>query len=104
MGTRTIERTRGPDSNDVSVKLKASYRGGLTPDPQHHFPHLDRQIFNGDTSPNVVATMKGFVQNYNEQRLACVHPPANAEGRGGMPGRVTCTRPYLLPNCGGLAC
>ena len=41
----------GPNGEAIGVKLKAAYRGQLTPDPEHHFPHVDQQIFNGDTSP-----------------------------------------------------
>lgn len=63
----------GPDGRDVPVRLKAKYRGQLTPDPEHHFPHVDRQIFNGDTSPNRVATMKGFVANYYDQMQDADH-------------------------------
>jgi len=57
----------GPNGEVIPVRLKATYRGQYTPDPEHHFPHVDRQIFDGDTSPNRVATMKGFVKNYYEQ-------------------------------------
>ncbi len=60
-----------PDANgqDVPVKLRAKYRGQLTPDPQHRFPHVDKQIFNGDTNTPRVATMTGFVNDYHSQTL-----------------------------------
>jgi phospholipase C len=63
----------GPNGEAIGVKLKAAYRGQLTPDPEHHFPHVDRQIFNGDTSPVRVATMQGFVRNYYEQQQDLDH-------------------------------
>ena len=56
-----------PLGRPVPVRLKAKYRGQLTPDPEHHFPQVDRQIFNGDVSPGRVPTMQGFVRNYYEQ-------------------------------------
>ena len=63
----------GPNGEQIGVQLKADYRGQLTPDPEHHFPHVDQQIFNGDTSPTRVATMKGFVRNYYSQRQDVNH-------------------------------
>jgi RNA-directed DNA polymerase len=36
-------------------------------------------------------------------RLARGHPPSTVAGRGGMPGRVICTRPYPLPCSGNWA-
>jgi phospholipase C len=63
----------GPNGEEIRVKLKASYRGQLTPDPQHHFPHVDQQIFNGDTSAGRRPTMKGFVRNYYTQRQDLDH-------------------------------
>ena len=63
----------GPNGEQIGVQLKADYRGQLTPDPEHHFPDVDQQIFNGDTSPTRVATMKGFVKNYYSQRQDVNH-------------------------------
>ena len=41
----------------------------LQPDPDHHFPAVDLQIFGGDPSPGRVANMQGFVKSYfNQQR------------------------------------
>jgi phospholipase C len=49
----------------VPVTADAAYRGQLTPDPDHAFVAVDKQIFNGD--PNRVANMKGFVRSYWDQ-------------------------------------
>jgi len=59
-----------PDSNGniVKVESKAAFQGQLDPDPDHHFPGVDFQIFAGDMSPTRVATMQGFVRNYFEQQ------------------------------------
>jgi len=58
-----------PDTAGAQVKPQplAEYQSQLDPDPDHHFPAVDLQIFNGD--PNRVANMQGFVKSYfNQQR------------------------------------
>src|SRR4051812_47860993 len=57
-----------PDGNQVPVQLKAKYRGQLTPDPEHHFPNVDEQIFNGLAGNPRIPNMQGFVRNYFRQR------------------------------------
>jgi phospholipase C len=61
----------GPNGEVVPVRLKASYRGQLTPDPEHHFVQVDKQIFNGD--PARVANMQGFVRSYYDQQQSLAH-------------------------------
>jgi phospholipase C len=57
--------------NPVPVLARAEYQSQLQPDPDHHFPAVDLQIFGGDTSPNRVPNMQGFVKSYfNQQRDA----------------------------------
>ena len=51
----------------------AQFQGQLDPDPDHHFPGVDLQIFNGDTTPGRVATMQGFVKSYFSQRKDVKH-------------------------------
>jgi len=58
-----------PDANGNPVKAQAlaEFQAQLQPDPDHHFPAVDLQIFGGD--PNRVANMQGFVKSYfNQQR------------------------------------
>jgi phospholipase C len=60
-----------PDTNGNPVKALplAEFQAQLQPDPDHHFPAVDLQIFGGDTSPNRAANMQGFVKSYfNQQR------------------------------------
>ena len=60
-----------PDTTGASVTPQplADFQGQLNPDPDHHFPAVDLQIFGGDTSPGRVANMQGFVKSYfNQQR------------------------------------
>lgn len=60
-----------PDTTGALVKPqpKAEFQSQLQPDPDHHFPAVDLQIYGGDTSQNRVANMQGFVKSYfNQQR------------------------------------
>lgn len=60
-----------PDTNGNAVNPQplAEFQAQLQPDPDHHFPAVDLQIFGGDTSANRVANMQGFVKSYfNQQR------------------------------------
>jgi phospholipase C len=69
-GTETNPDTTGAPA---AVQALAEFQGQLDPDPDHHFPGVDLQIFNGDTTPNRVATMKGFVKSYFDQRRSVQH-------------------------------
>lgn len=60
-----------PDTNGNPVPAQplAQFQAQLQPDPDHHFPAVDLQIFGGSTDPNRVANMQGFVKSYfNQQR------------------------------------
>jgi phospholipase C len=64
-----------PDTTGAPVKPQplAEFQGQLDPDPDHHFPAVDLQIFGGDTSPNRVPNMQGFVKSYFNQRRDVNH-------------------------------
>jgi phospholipase C len=51
----------------------ADFQGQLDPDPDHHFPAVDLQIFGPDPNPARVPTMKGFVKSYFNQRRDTAH-------------------------------
>jgi len=60
-----------PDTSGAQVKVQplAKFQGQLDPDPDHHFPAVDLQIFDGNNSSPRVPTMQGFVKSYfNQQR------------------------------------
>jgi phospholipase C len=60
-----------PDTTGAIVKPQAlaEFQAQLQPDPDHHFPAVDLQIFGGDTSVNRAPNMQGFVKSYfNQQR------------------------------------
>jgi len=56
-----------PDSTGAPVNVQplAEFQGQLDPDPDHHFPAVDLQIFN-NSNPRV-ANMQGFVKSYFNQ-------------------------------------
>lgn len=62
-----------PDTNGnpVNPQPLAEFQGQLDPDPDHHFPAVDLQIFNRD--PNRVPNMQGFVNSYFNQRQDVAH-------------------------------
>jgi phospholipase C len=64
-----------PDVNGTAVGVQplAQYQGQLDPDPNHHFPAVDFQLFAGDMTPNRVPTMQGFVRSYFEERRDVAH-------------------------------
>jgi phospholipase C len=58
-----------PDSNGNPVKVQgnAMFQSQLDPDPDHHFPGVDLQIFGQAPGPGRVANMQGFVKDYFTQ-------------------------------------
>ena len=64
-----------PDTQGNMVKPQplADFQGQLDPDPDHHFPAVDLQIFGGTTGAGRTPTMKGFVKSYFNQRQDLGH-------------------------------
>ncbi len=67
-----------PDSTGIPVTVapNAEYQSQLDPDPDHHFPAADLQIFGGVTTaqnPNRVPNMQGFVKSYFNQQHNITH-------------------------------
>jgi phospholipase C len=59
-----------PDTagNVIKVQPNAKFQSQLDPDPDHHFPGVDLQIFGGTPpGPGRVANMQGFVKDYFTQ-------------------------------------
>jgi len=71
-GTETNPDTT-PAQNPVPVKPLAEFQSQLQPDPDHHFPAVDLQIFGGNTGPGRVANMQGFVKSYFNQQKDVGH-------------------------------
>jgi phospholipase C len=59
-----------PDTTGASVNPQplAQFQGQLDPDPDHHFPAVDLQIFGGNTGAGRVANMQGFIKSYFNQQ------------------------------------
>lgn len=59
-----------PDTTGAQVKPQAlaEFQSQLNPDPDHHFPAVDLQIFGGNTAPDRQPNMQGFVKSYFNQR------------------------------------
>ena len=64
-GTETNPDTSGAN---IAVQPKADWLGQLDPDPDHHFPAVDLQIFGGQTGPQRQPNMQGFVHSYWDQQ------------------------------------
>jgi phospholipase C len=64
-----------PDTNGTVVQPqpKAQYQSQLQPDPDHHFPAVDLQIFGGNTSAGRQANMQGFVKSFFNQQQDVGH-------------------------------
>lgn len=67
-----------PDSTGepVVVSSTAEFQSQLDPDPDHHFPAVDLQIFGGVTTaqnPSRPANMQGFVKSYFNQQVNIRH-------------------------------
>jgi phospholipase C len=67
-----------PDSTGVPVTASptAEFQSQLDPDPDHHFPAADLQIFGGVTTaqdPNRKPNMQGFVKSYFNQQHNVAH-------------------------------
>ena len=64
-----------PDTTGALIKPQplAEFQGQLDPDPDHHFPAVDLQIFGGDTSLGRTPNMQGFVKSYFHQQGDVAH-------------------------------
>jgi phospholipase C len=64
-----------PDTTGALVQPQAlaAFQGQLDPDPDHHFPAVDLQIFGGNTSAGRVPNMQGFVKSYFNQQQDVGH-------------------------------
>lgn len=64
-----------PDTTGAQVQPQplAEFQGQLDPDPDHHFPAVDLQIFGGDTTPTRAANMQGFIKSYFNQQKDVGH-------------------------------
>jgi phospholipase C len=59
-----------PDTTGTQIQVRplAQFQGQLDPDPDHHFPGVDLQIFGGQQGNNRNANMQGFISSYYQQQ------------------------------------
>jgi phospholipase C len=57
----------------AKVQPLAEFQGQLDPDPDHHFPAVNKQLFFGTTGPGAAPSMNGFVQSYYDQQKDVSH-------------------------------
>jgi phospholipase C len=64
-----------PDTKGAMVPVQplAQFQSQLDPDPDHHFPAVDFQIFSGAQGAQRTPNMQGFVKNYFEQQRDVKH-------------------------------
>ena len=62
-GLNGDESNLDPTGATVTVSNDARFSGDFTPDPGHHFPDVNMQIF-GNVDGSGAPTMSGFVFNY----------------------------------------
>ena len=64
-----------PDTTNEPAKVQplAQFQGQFDPDPNHHFPAVNKQLFFGTTGPPGAPAMQGFVQSYFDQRRDVRH-------------------------------
>lgn len=64
-----------PDTTNEPVKVQplAEFQSQLDPDPDHHFPAVNKQLFFGSAGPPATPTMQGFVQSYFDQQRNVNH-------------------------------
>ncbi|HEY6339776.1 MAG TPA: alkaline phosphatase family protein [Candidatus Sulfotelmatobacter sp.] len=69
-GNETNPDTNG---NEVTVQALAQFQSQLDPDPDHHFPAVDLQIFGGNNAAGRLPNMQGFVKSYFNQQQDLGH-------------------------------
>ena len=73
VGLSGNESNLDTQNEPVKVQPLAQFQGQLDPDPDHHFPSVHQQLFNGQYAPGAVPTMDGFVLNYYQQQKDVNH-------------------------------
>src|SRR5215470_8849949 len=69
------DQMSNPDTTGAQIKPQplAEFQGQLDPDPDHHFPAVDLQIFGGNTTPGRAPSMQGFIKSYFNQQRNVAH-------------------------------
>jgi phospholipase C len=64
-----------PDTTGGLIKPQplAEFQSQLDPDPDHHFPAVDLQIFGGNNGAGRAPNMQGFIKSYFNQQMDVKH-------------------------------
>jgi len=64
-----------PDTTSAPINVQplAEYQSQLDPDPDHHFPGVNLQIYVGAGGPPAAPSMQGFIKSYFQKRRDVNH-------------------------------
>lgn len=99
-GLRGTESNPDGDEKDVQVNADATISGDLTPDPGHHYPDVNMQIFgNYEARDDGGPKMMGFVRSFQDHThdVAKSHRIMNCFSPDKIPVITTLARQYA--NC-----
>src|ERR1039457_4636405 len=99
-GLRGTESNPDGDEKDVQVNADATISGDLTPDPGHHYPDVNMQIFgNYEARDDGGPKMMGFVRSFQDHThdIAKSHRIMNCFSPEKTPFLTTPARQYA--NC-----
>lgn len=84
----------------AKVKPQAQFQGQLDPDPNHHFPAVNDQLYYGTPGPPAVPSMQGFVRSYYQERKDVDHSRKIMYyfPKGKLPVLTTLARNFALFN------
>ncbi|MDQ2841631.1 MAG: alkaline phosphatase family protein [Acidobacteriota bacterium] len=68
-GESNLDATNEP----AKVQPLAEFQSQLDPDPDHHFPAVHKQLYNGASGLPAKPNMQGFVESYYDQRRDVEH-------------------------------
>jgi phospholipase C len=92
-----------PDTSGAKVLVQpnADYQSQLNPDPGHHYPDVDTQLFLGSTGNPRQTTMQGFVQSYftKQQNVEHSHKIMYYFSPDKVPVITKLAKEYAVFNC-----
>lgn len=99
-GLTGAESNLDTTNEPARVQSLAEYQSQLDPDPDHHFPAVQKQLYFGTPGPAAQASMSGFVQSYYDQRKDVAHSRKIMYyfGKDKLPVLTTLARSYAVFN------
>ncbi len=72
-GLTGAETNLDTTNEPAKVQPLAEFQSQLDPDPNHHFPAVNKQLYFGTSGPPAAPAMQGFVQSYYDERNDVTH-------------------------------